>query len=327
MPAEIVLERFDDYYLGAPEIERIVIQSIRHAPNGMDQPAPRRSRHGHRRASGRGRVHSERRHSESSRSTRSYQFLIAFNSRAPPFRSPAVRRALNVAIDREALISERASRPGRARHRSTLAETLGLRRVGPAVHALIRELRRRFWTAPGFTLVAGRRRTVHRHGCASRVCCPTDFSLLERIALEVQKQLYNIGVDMQFEVVPIRGVRRSNSRGTIRRRADRHDQRPDAWRGRTSSGRSPRRCKGLQRLRLRERGGRAAVRAAADLDERSAQSDRPSAGCNACLLDDPPALFLAWNERARAVRRDFQVVRGPGSRSPVHNLAMDRKHR
>jgi peptide/nickel transport system substrate-binding protein len=29
------------------------------------------------------------------------------------------------------------------------------------------------------------------------------------------------------------------------------------------------------------------------------------------LLDDPPALFLAWNERSRAVRRDFQIVQDP----------------
>jgi hypothetical protein len=26
------------------------------------------------------------------------------------------------------------------------------------------------------------------------------------------------------------------------------------------------------------------------------------------LLDDPPALFLAWDEHSRAVRRDFQIV-------------------
>ena len=32
---------------------------------------------------------------------------------------------------------------------------------------------------------------------------PANFSVLERIALEVQKQLYDVGVDMQFEVVPI----------------------------------------------------------------------------------------------------------------------------
>jgi ABC-type transport system substrate-binding protein len=29
------------------------------------------------------------------------------------------------------------------------------------------------------------------------------------------------------------------------------------------------------------------------------------------LLDNPPALFLAWNERSRAVRRDFQIVQDP----------------
>ena len=45
------------------------------------------------------------------------------------------------------------------------------------------------------------------------------------------------------------------------------------------------------------------------------------------LLDDPPALFLAWNERTRAVSRDFQIVRRTGPRSAVHDLAMDRKHR
>ena len=34
------------------------------------------------------------------------------------------------------------------------------------------------------------------------------------------------------------------------------------------------------------------------------------------LLEDPPALFLAWNERSRAVRRDFQIVQDP-ERDPV----------
>ena len=32
---------------------------------------------------------------------------------------------------------------------------------------------------------------------------PANFTLLERIGLEVQKQLYDIGVDVQFESVPI----------------------------------------------------------------------------------------------------------------------------
>jgi hypothetical protein len=29
------------------------------------------------------------------------------------------------------------------------------------------------------------------------------------------------------------------------------------------------------------------------------------------LVDDPPALFLAWNERSRAVRRDFHIIQDP----------------
>ena len=43
------------------------------------------------------------------------------------------------------------------------------------------------------------------------------------------------------------------------------------------------------------------------------------------LLDDPPALFLAWNERARAVRRRFQVVQEPDRDPLSHDLALDRQ--
>ena len=38
------------------------------------------------------------------------------------------------------------------------------------------------------------------------------------------------------------------------------------------------------------------------------------------FLDDPPALFLSWNEGARAVRRDFKVVQDPG-RDPLSSIA------
>jgi ABC-type oligopeptide transport system substrate-binding subunit len=37
------------------------------------------------------------------------------------------------------------------------------------------------------------------------------------------------------------------------------------------------------------------------------------------LLDDPPALFLVWTDRARAVRRDFNVVSEPG-RDPLFTI-------
>jgi ABC-type transport system substrate-binding protein len=37
------------------------------------------------------------------------------------------------------------------------------------------------------------------------------------------------------------------------------------------------------------------------------------------LLEDPPAIFLAWNERSRAVRRNFKVVSDP-DRDPLYSI-------
>ena len=119
----------------------------------------------------------------------------------------------------------------------------------------------------------------------------------------MQKQLYNIGVDMQFEVVPIEEY-------DTRIREGRFDAvLIDMISGPTSARphvfwASARRFKGLnvfgyenaeaERLfeLLRTSTNEAAVRSAISRLQR-------------VLLDDPPALFLAWNERARAVRREF----------------------
>ena len=99
------------------------------------------------------------------------------------------------------------------------------------------------------------------------------------------------------------------AKGDFEAIADRHDQRPDAsgrpyifWASRPavqgtttcSATRTPKPsgCSSVLRTSTNE----AAVRSATRRLQR-------------VLLDDPPALFLAWNERARAVRRDFIVVR------------------
>ena len=139
---------------------------------------------------------------------------------------------------------------------------------------------------------------------------PAGFTIWERVALEVQKHLYNIGVDMQFEVVPFQEF------DTRMREA-----RFDAALNNIISGPTParayifwqsaRRYKGLnvfgyenpeaERLFevLRTTTNEGAVRSA-------------TRRLQAVLLDDPPALFLAWDQRARAVRRDYQVVQEAG---------------
>ena len=134
---------------------------------------------------------------------------------------------------------------------------------------------------------------------------PANFTLLERIGLEVQKQLYDVGVDMQFEALPPEEY-------DLRIREGRFE----AVLGEIISGptfgrpflfwRSARQFKGLnvfgyenpeterQFQILRNSLNEAAVRSATPRLQRA-------------LLNDPPALFLAWSERARAVRRRFDV--------------------
>ena len=241
---------------------------------------------------------------------RRYQYLIAFNSRAGPLRSPAVRRALNLAVDRNALI--KTVLQGRATPSSgplwprywaydTSVEPYDF---DPALAASILD-------EAGFR--PGRAASVSDVANARlRFTCliPEGFSIWERVALEVQKNLYNIGVDMQFEVVPFQEF------DTRMREA-----RFDAALNNIISGPTParayifwqsaRRYKGLnvfgyenaeaERLFevLRSTVNEGAVRSA-------------TSRLQGVLRDDPPALFLAWDQRARAVRREYNVAQEAG---------------
>jgi peptide/nickel transport system substrate-binding protein len=312
----VVLERFDRYYLGTPDIERIVIRpfdTLRTAWTNLlrgevdmvtDVPAEAIEFIGNDDVQV---ISFERR----------YQFLIAFNSERAPFTSPAVRRALNAAIDREALIANALAGKGQPatgplwpkhwaydasvqlsgfdpRFAESLLDGEGFRNGASAGSADSAPARLRF-----------------------TCLIPEDFSLLEQIGLEVQKQLYDVGVDMQFEVVPIQEY---DSR--IRER--RFDAALiDMISGPTFARpyifwRSARESRGFnffgyenpeaERLFqiLRTSVNEAATRSGTQRLQRAFQ-------------DDPPALFLAWNERARAVTRRFRVFEEPGQ-DPLHTI-------
>jgi ABC-type transport system substrate-binding protein len=146
---------------------------------------------------------------------------------------------------------------------------------------------------------------------------PQDYSLIERMGLAVQKELYDIGVDMQFEVVPAQEF-------DTRVRSGRFEAILIDMIGGPSLGRaynlwgSAENVKGLNVFGyenprtehlfgiLRTSVNEAAIRSATSNLQR-------------VLLEDPPALFLVWDERSRAVRRDFQVVRDP-DRDPVSTI-------
>jgi peptide/nickel transport system substrate-binding protein len=312
-PSEIIMERFDKYYGGLPQIRQILVKpfgTLRTAWASLlrgevdvvtDVPPD---------------VVQFIKNDEVDviSYARRYQYVVALNLRHAPFDRPVVRRALNFAIDRAELIRN-------------ILNGRGIPSTGP--------LWPRHWAydpslatyAYDATLAsallddAGLRADIRQGRPNSRFAftclVPENFAVLERVGLDVQKQLYAIGVDMQFEVV---SAAEFNARiGSGRFEAILIDMVSGPSFGRSYLfWASTNQFKGLnvfgyenpeaERLFgvLRRSTNEAAVRSATSNLQR-------------VMLDDPPALFLAWNERSRAVRRDFQVVREP-NRDPLFTI-------
>jgi peptide/nickel transport system substrate-binding protein len=245
---------------------------------------------------------------------RHYVYVIAFNSVRPKFASTPVRRALNAAIDRDALIRD-------------VLRGQGLPASGPVwpLHWAYDSALKGYAHDPslaGTTLeVAGLKSTMGRDGRRSRLTfqciLPENWVVWERLALNVQKQLYDIGVDMQLQMLSAEEFNKRLRTGDfdavmIELLSGPFLSRPYAfWRW------------GGEQTAYNVFGYRSA---AADrwFDAiRSAPTDaeyRVAAGqLQRALLDDPPALFLAWSQRTRAVNRRFNV-QVDTSHDPMPNI-------
>lgn len=298
-----VLERFDGYYLGSPQIDEIVVRpfdtmrtawtnllrgevdmvtnvppdAIDFVSNGDIQVVP---------------------------FARSYQFLIAFNSAKAPFTIPAVRRALNMAVDRVGLVKKVLQGQGQIATGPLWPQHWAYDRTAPS-YGYDPEFASALLNSAGLPVQPG---SNERPPARFRFTClmPEGFSLLERMGLEIQKQLFDISVDVQFEVVTL-------AEYDTRIREGRFDALlVDLISGPTFGRpfifwRSAKTFKGLNvfgyensevdRLFnvLRTSMSEAAVRSATGRLQR-------------VLLEDPPALFIAWNARARAIRSHFNVA-------------------
>ena len=311
----VELERFDRYYLGPPEIDRVVVlpsenlrtswtRLLRGEVDMVTDVPPEAVEF----------IQNDDIQVISFR--RAFQYLIAFNSASPLFKSAAVRRALNSAVNREALIANVLQKNGAPATGPIWPEHWAYDRTiqpfGYDPRGAISLLE-----AAGFTKLSVDS-SSRRPPARLRFTCllPANFTLLERIGLEVQKQLYDVGVDVQFEALPPEEY-------NLRIREGRFE----AILGEIISGptfgrpflfwRSARQFKGLnvfgyenpeterQFQILRNSLNEAAVRSATPRLQRA-------------LLEDPPALFLAWSERARAVRRRFDV--GNSDRDPLFTI-------
>lgn len=230
---------------------------------------------------------------------RHYQYMILFGASAPELRSAEVRRELNAAIDRSTLIRDALSGHG--------VPSAG---PIPPLHWALEK------TAPRFQFdrhLASRLASRHLH---FKCLVPAD-SVYERVALVVKQQLAAASVDMEVEEVPPDVIVQRMTRNDFQTllldvisgpsvfRSFRH------WHSGTNFNPKP--------------------IVSAEIDEtldriRHARTDDDyRAGVTAFLqaiADNPPALFLAWGERARAVSRKFDVVTEEKGRDILINLRL-----
>ena len=247
-----------------------------------------------------------------------YQYLLAFNSAKGPLRHPQVRLALNLAVDRERLIQRvmqgKASPaygpiwPGFWAHDATVAP-----------YAFDPDMAARLLDEAGFPLPAVSERADAPPARFRFVCLvPENLSTWERIALEVQRSLFMVGVDVQFKTVSLTEFGESIGAGQFDAalidlisgptvgRAYVRLRSAAAFKGTTNTlGYENAEAEDLFNV-LRRSSNEAAIRTATGRLQR-------------VLLDDPPALFLAWSERSRAIRREFRVVQ-EGERDPLSSL-------
>jgi peptide/nickel transport system substrate-binding protein len=229
---------------------------------------------------------------------RHYQYMIIFGP-GPAFQSPDLRRELNAVIDRDAIV-----RDGLNGH--------GLPSSGPVPprHWALGSDAARFTFNPNIA--------THLPGRHLRfTCLVAADSVYERVALTVKRQLAAAGVDMiikeitqdeasnalaenHFEAILadiasgpslFRSYRRWHSRGG----------------GTTQTIDSQLIDAGLDRVR----------HAASDNEYRDGVRVFQQA-----VVDAPPAIFLAWGERARAVSRRFTVPRPEDGRDALATLRL-----
>jgi peptide/nickel transport system substrate-binding protein len=231
--------------------------------------------------------------------TRRYQYVLAFNPSARAVESKEVRRALNTAINRDAVVKHALNGHGLASSGPFWPQYWALANDRPKLPIDPR--------AAAETL---RRKTGGSSKADARIhftCLIPPDSLNERVALEVKRQLEAVGVDMALEEIPQEQLIERLGKGDYETMLFPFVSGPTLFRpylvwhsgGGFNWGHfgGPNIDKALDAVRFSE----------SDTNYRAAV-----ASLNQIFAEDPPAVFLAWQERARAVSRRFSVPSEPG---------------
>lgn len=234
---------------------------------------------------------------------RPFVLTLGLNVAHPALRSTKVRLALNHAVDRQEILEgdlgghgEIATGPVSLRHWAADAS------VTPYAYDPV--LARRLLDEAGLPMRTGGERGPSRVELTCLV--PADSPNLERVALRLQRSLHAVGIHLRPLPVPP---------GELETRV--HDGDFDTYLMTVLSGHGPSALYhmwGAYPGRWVDHGYSAAepaleVMRRASTDDAFAHALRRA---QRVLIEDPPAVFLAWDEVARAVGRRFIVPPGAG---------------
>jgi peptide/nickel transport system substrate-binding protein len=237
---------------------------------------------------------------------RNYAYGVILNSARQEFSSPEVRRALNYAIDRAAIVRQAfrehgvaASGPAWPEHWAFDSTVPTLSHDPVRATALLESAKLRVITTD-----------ESRPPSRLRFTClvPENFSLWERMGLLAQRNLAEVGVDMQLQTVPVIEFNKRIASGDF-----------DAVLTDFIVGNSPTRPYFFWHSRSKLntwKYNNAKVDEALDRIRQAANETEYRAAFRDFqlqTLDDPPAIFLALGETSRAVSKRFQVIAPPGT--------------
>jgi ABC-type transport system substrate-binding protein len=234
---------------------------------------------------------------------RAYPATLFFNVHAPQLRSKAVRVALNQAVDRESIVKHAYRGRGRVADGPLRPEHWAVEKLQPV---------------PSYNPVAAAkavsvaRSSANKQGRLSFRClvlANAETQPFERIALILQKQLFEIGVDMQLELVPARDLVARLGTGRFEAALFEFNARTPSWL--YEFWRSP-----TEKSEVWIKHGYSAADEELDAMHFAETDDdlrKAAASVYKKMAEDPPAIFIAWPEVTRAASTRFEVPVEPGT--------------
>jgi len=220
---------------------------------------------------------------------RHYQYVLVFNTRSGVLAPKEIRRALNEAVDRAVFVKEAFD--GHAVPSSGP--------VWPSNWAVSLDFSGPSYNPRHAASTLAKRKPRLRFTCLVRPG-------LERVTLALKRQLEEAGVDVTIEEAPLNSIFQSMGQGTFEAvlmelLSGPNLFRPyEIWHSKGSA--NP--------------GGFGSTQLDVAFDQILSTTDDAGyraavSGLQAMTIDDPPGIFLAWPERARAVSRRFDVAAEP----------------